>query len=672
MLSTCESKNSLFLLFNKFFLLTFIDFIMYQWVPFLNGAYFTYSEYFAGAVCGGFLVLGSLLIFIAWLLNKLLINSSSQPSIGSKQQVQQQNDDFLLSETPLNILTDSDSSSIMRKENFDLIASVTIYINWAGWFLLSMMPVSLSLFDVLISPLIGAILMFGILCCRLTSRYFSNVLCLNKKFQQDKISAQVCFKKKASINSSYRRNLILLFIISISVSFSLTGGCIAFYEDYVGLNILNLLSFSTTLMRYFQLNDACPPGPPCHVYATLPEEASTGVFINVHTSDIYENVTILYDIKSHYEKNQTLRYSEIANSYKLSHLEQRGRRTVHSALLYKLFPSTRYVIAIKYANEIQALTEYETLPDETNSRNFIISTGGDMGDRSVGRDLTKQAASVGPDIMAIGGDLSYDDGEPTCYFTWDNMLRSFAQSTLTAGRLVPFLFSIGNHDVGLNPLSNRDLKIDLEGPLYMIFFPQHTVKDTNNEQKQINKVPDINERKSYHYHTFGKILFYNLDTGYLTYFAEQARFISTIAEKYPNYIKMVSHHSPIYWGCTSSNHKESQEALEKWIPLFDKYKFMGIFENHEHCLKKTFPLKGNKIHKDGAYYLGNGKWGVTLSDKCQPNNETGLLEIAKDVNHFWLVNISYVEDAVRYSAFDPEGYQVVPTFSQNIHKYVIN
>jgi len=643
---------------------------MYHWVPFINGAYFTYSEYFAGVACAVFLVFGSLLILTAWILNKLFKSSSERPSSLLKEQSPNQDGNFLLAGDALNNSTYSASSVAPSKEKFDFGGSVINYINWAGWLFLSMAPVSFSLFNVLLSPLVAAILMFGILFYRLVSRYFFNVLCLNQQLQQSMIHQKVHSKKVSSLHSSYRRSLVLLLVVSLGVSFSLTGGCVAFYEDYVGLNILNIISFSTTLMRFLQLNDACPPGPPCHIYATLPEEASTGVFINIHTADIHENVTILYDTKSQYEKNKVFRYSQAANVYKLSHLERRGRRTVHSALLDGLAPSTRYVVVIKYDKQIQAMAEYETLPDETSSRNLVISTGGDMGDRSLGRDLTRQAAAVNPDIMAIGGDLSYDDGEQTCYFTWDNMLRSFAQSTLKAGRLVPFLFSVGNHDVGLNPLSGRNLKIDIKGPLYMIFFPQNTVTKIDGEQKQIKKIPELHERKSYHYHKLGKVISFNLDSGYLTYYAEQAKFITTISEKYPNFIKMAFHHSPAYWGCTSKVHKESEEALMKWVPLFDKYRFASIFENHEHCLKKTFPLKGNKIHKDGAYYLGNGKWGVTLSDKCKPNNSTGLLEVAKDENHFWLANVSYVEGVIKYAAFDPEGTQLVPTFSQNIHKYI--
>jgi hypothetical protein len=47
--------------------------------------------------------------------------------------------------------------------------------------------------------------------------------------------------------------------------------------------------------RYFQYDKPCPPGPPCHLYATVPEDASYAVFINIHTHiSISSNVSIHY------------------------------------------------------------------------------------------------------------------------------------------------------------------------------------------------------------------------------------------------------------------------------------------------------------------------------------------------------------------------------------------
>jgi hypothetical protein len=35
-----------------------------------------------------------------------------------------------------------------------------------------------------------------------------------------------------------------------------------------------------------------------------------------------------------------------------------------------------------------------------------------------------------------------------------------------------------------------------------------------------------------------------------------------------------------------------------WVPVFDKYKFVGVFENHVHKFKRTFPLTNSSKATD--------------------------------------------------------------------------
>lgn len=70
---------------------------------------------------------------------------------------------------------------------------------------------------------------------------------------------------------------------------------------------------------------------------------------------------------------------------------------------------------------------------------------------------------------------------------------------------------------------------------------------------------------------------------------------------------------------------------------------MGIFENHVHRWKKTFPLKGGKVvDKDtGITYFGDGNWG-TVSDPCTTakiSNATGIIEVSNTTNHVWIVKV---------------------------------
>jgi hypothetical protein len=48
----------------------------------------------------------------------------------------------------------------------------------------------------------------------------------------------------------------------------------------------------------------------------------------------------------------------------------------------------------------------------------------------------------------IGGDVSYDNAMNDCYYSWDTFLSAF--ENIRAGRIVPLVLAVGNHDVGLN------------------------------------------------------------------------------------------------------------------------------------------------------------------------------------------------------------------------------
>lgn len=39
--------------------------------------------------------------------------------------------------------------------------------------------------------------------------------------------------------------------------------------------------------------------------------------------------------------------------------------------------------------------------------------------------ITKWIAAYDPDVIVIGGDLAYDNGMRTCYYSWDNFYYLF-------------------------------------------------------------------------------------------------------------------------------------------------------------------------------------------------------------------------------------------------------
>ena len=72
----------------------------------------------------------------------------------------------------------------------------------------------------------------------------------------------------------------------------------------------------------------------------------------------------------------------------------------------------------------------------------------------------------------IGGDVAYDNGNKHCYYSWDLMLWSFEQEFQEVGRIIPFLFAVGNHDVGFNSLAEVDFTVSYKtGPYFFSFSP---------------------------------------------------------------------------------------------------------------------------------------------------------------------------------------------------------
>ena len=78
-----------------------------------------------------------------------------------------------------------------------------------------------------------------------------------------------------------------------------------------------------------------------------------------------------------------------------------------------------------------------------------------------------------PHIILIGGDVSYDNGHIHCYYSNDLFLNIFEERFAYMGRVVPFILSVGNHDVGYSDYANYNITVCNErGPLYFTLFPQ--------------------------------------------------------------------------------------------------------------------------------------------------------------------------------------------------------
>jgi hypothetical protein len=146
--------------------------------------------------------------------------------------------------------------------------------------------------------------------------------------------------------------------------------------------------------------------------------------------------------------NSSDEYQVQARTYEYLGLDWVDQRSVHSALIMGLKPSTKYLIKVFYNNQFWTNAIYKTLSDDPTVPLRMINAG-DSGYTRPAIELTKIIATLKPDVYFIGGDVAYDDNMPACAYTWDYYLKLYGSLTSTIGYLMPIVLTVGNHDVGL-------------------------------------------------------------------------------------------------------------------------------------------------------------------------------------------------------------------------------
>jgi len=337
----------------------------------------------------------------------------------------------------------------------------------------------------------------------------------------------------------------LAVVFSFAIPLALRDSCICIFSKDHGISILNGTAvFSTNLIRSFTVEKQCKEGAPCHVYATLPSNTSSSVFINVHTHIDVDAVKIEYDTLENYEKTGKLLFSADSYTYKLD-IEERGKRAVHTALLKELEAHTVYYYQVVYDNQAYYNSTYRTLPKEGAHEPVLMVLGGDVGSSDIGVSVTASLEKVGvPDILVVGGDAAYDDGLQACYYSWDLYLDGFEHFNQVVNRTIPFIISVGNHDIGFNSMSKATVD-ENELPLYYIFIPQH-YKIDEKTGKYLMEVPAIDERKTVFYHLVGNTLQLSLDSGYVAEYEDQNKWMKELLPQYPTFAKFANYHVPIY------------------------------------------------------------------------------------------------------------------------------
>lgn len=387
----------------------------FDWVPYLEGKYLNYYQWFA--VIGSFVLLVlSILFFVAYLIICKIYHEREKYRWINEE----------------------------KKKYIDWLKNFTFN---GGFVCLTLIPLVCSALDVLylVEGMVGMMLIQTIKIYLNNGRTrWDEEAPFQMHLSTFKHYVSLCLKPTPQMIKQLKKAAI----ISILAPLLMYKTCLCFYNDEVGY-YSDLLGFgvNTYLSRIFQLKDSCPPGPPCHMYATIPEDPGYAFFLNLHTHQDVDKVIVFYQELNSPDPTSFLNIT--AETYPYHGLEWKAARSVHSALILGLKPDTQYLTKVFYNNQFWTNAIYKTLPDN-NSRPIRIINGGDSGYTRAAINLTRIAATLKPDLFVMGGDIAYDDNMPACAYTWDYFLGMYGQLTATLGYLMPIISVVGNHDVGLN------------------------------------------------------------------------------------------------------------------------------------------------------------------------------------------------------------------------------
>lgn len=202
--------------------------------------------------------------------------------------------------------------------------------------------------------------------------------------------------------------------------------CLCVFNDRYGVTVNKDFQLSTQFTRSGR-GKICKDGAICHVFATLPEDSDTSVFFNIQTgTDIDSTSVSLLEMIS---DNEFAKSDEFVQATKFAigeELEYNGLRNHFVALFNNLKPDTLYAVKVQ-AGSAQYTSRYRTLPSNDSNIELRVAFGGDVGMTKLGSQLTELLGSktYDPHVLIIGGDISYDDAMPTCYYSWDNYYEIF-------------------------------------------------------------------------------------------------------------------------------------------------------------------------------------------------------------------------------------------------------
>lgn len=316
-------------------------------------------------------------------------------------------------------------------------------------------------------------------------------------------------------------------------------------------------------------------------------------------------------------------------------------RWVHGVELTGLTPATDYEFCFE---RDEKTFKFRTMPKDLRQPVRFVA-GGDVYHKLewMGH-MTALAAQMDPAFIVFGGDLAYSNGgtNEEKVTRWFDYFASWKTNAVAPdGRLIPMLVTLGNHEVK----GSYRQPVAKAQSFYTLFSspgPQ------GYQCLDFGKYFSLLLLDSDHTHTIA---------------GEQAGWLAqqlAARRKVPHVIPI--YHTPAYPGYREDTGTQAWEVRTHWCPLFDKYGVKLVFENHDHCFKRSLPLRAGKVDPQGTLYLGDGAWGVELR-KPDPAKPKWYIAKSGAIRHLYVVTL-YPE--ARHVLAINEGGQVFDEVYQRV------
>lgn len=292
-------------------------------------------------------------------------------------------------------------------------------------------------------------------------------------------------------------------------------------------------------------------------------------------------------------------------------------RTVRIVELTGLQPAAYYEFCFQPGARV---FKFRTMPKDLSQPVRFI-TGGDVyHDLKWLNPMNALAARLDPAFIVFGGDLAYSHGgtDEEKITRWFDYFASWKTNAIAPdGRLIPMLVTLGNHEV------------------------KDSYRQPNEKAASFYTLFSSPGPQGYTALDFGKYLsLFLLDSDHThTIAGEQTEWLGknlSARRKVPHVFPV--YHTPAYPSFREDTGTQAREVRAHWCPLFDKYGVKLVFENHDHCFKRTFPIRAGKVHAKGTTYLGDGAWGVEVR-KPDPKKPKWYIEKSIPVRHLYLVTL---------------------------------